>query len=308
MSLAKVQTMLNRNAIKLMLRGVREIAAKHPRPIVGTIILTDICNLACEHCATYGLRKEMYSYRDISREMHTLYRAGVRVLFFSGGETMLWRDGDKTVRDLVNEARQIGFPLVNFVTNGTLDFDTPAADLILLSIDGVRETHDRIRGVTFDRIMANVAQAKGSNICLYMAINALNYTEVKQVADIARNTPNIRSISFNFHTPYPGTEHIAMTREQNLETGAAIKELIRAGYPVFNLASGIDAYLRGDWKRPCDQCVVSEDKVSTACGRCQLIPGLCENCGYLFAVEYSLLFNGDPVAIAEMVRTYPRYA
>ena len=37
-----------------------------------------------------------------------------RILFFCGGETFLWRDGDKTLRDLVIDAKKMGF-FSNFV-------------------------------------------------------------------------------------------------------------------------------------------------------------------------------------------------
>lgn len=41
------------------------------------------------------------------------------------------------------------------------------------------------------------------------------------------------------------------------------------------------------WKRPCYQCVVSENNKRYICGRCVEVEGLCHECGYLFAVEFS---------------------
>jgi MoaA/NifB/PqqE/SkfB family radical SAM enzyme len=61
----------------------------------------------------------MHPYDKIQGEMLQLYRMGIRILFFCGGETFLWRDGEKTLRDLVIEAKKIGFLIVNVVTNGT---------------------------------------------------------------------------------------------------------------------------------------------------------------------------------------------
>ena len=52
--------------------------------------------------------------------MQWLYAEGVRILFFYGGEPFLWRNQGHTLRDLVIEAKQIGFLLVNVVTNGTI--------------------------------------------------------------------------------------------------------------------------------------------------------------------------------------------
>ena len=41
--------------------------------------------------------------------MKQLYDMGIRILFFCGGETFLWEDSGKTLRDLVIEAKQMGF-------------------------------------------------------------------------------------------------------------------------------------------------------------------------------------------------------
>ncbi|MDD5301703.1 MAG: radical SAM protein [Elusimicrobia bacterium] len=299
--------MKTRTLASLVIRGVREIFWPSGRPLVGTIILTDFCNLSCAHCATSNHRQEHHSYDEVSREIRALYDLGVRILFFSGGETMLWRHSGRTVRDLVREAKAMGFPIVNFVTNGTVDFDTPEASLILLSLDGTKPTHDDIRGVSYDRIMENLKRVTASNVCAYVALNSRNYLEIPRIAELVKAHPKLKSMSFNFHTPYPGTEGLAMSRGQKEHAAREIKTLIGKGYPIFNLSSCIDSYLDGTWSRPCAQCVVSEDNARTTCGRCSKIAGLCKECGYLFAVEYSKLFAGDLRVIFEMLRTYPRY-
>ena len=71
--------------------------------------------------------------------MQQIYDMGVRILFFCGGETFLWKDGERTLRDLVIEAKSMGFLIVNVVTNGTFPIDLPEADLILLSLDGDKQ-------------------------------------------------------------------------------------------------------------------------------------------------------------------------
>ena len=43
--------------------------------------------------------------------MLKLYEEGVRILFFCGGETLLWKDKGKNAKDLIKEAKEIGFEL-----------------------------------------------------------------------------------------------------------------------------------------------------------------------------------------------------
>ena len=118
--------------------GLRTILFRREDPILGTVILTDQCNLTCKHCSVNNLRGVLYPYARVRADMETLYAMGVRILFFCGGETFLWRDGTRTLRDLVREAKAMGFLIVNVVTNGTFPIDLPEADLILLSLDGDR--------------------------------------------------------------------------------------------------------------------------------------------------------------------------
>ena len=171
--------------------GINTIVFRKQDPIVGTVIVTDACNLHCRHCSVNNLSSRYYPYRQIRKEMKQLYHMGVRILFFCGGETFLWEDSGKRVRDLVVEAKQMGFLIVNVVTNGTFPIDLPEADLILLSLDGDRKRHNQIRGDTYDLILNNVRHATADNICFYMAINQINK---HTIADVCQ-TANIRRMS-----------------------------------------------------------------------------------------------------------------
>lgn len=287
--------------------GFATMLLKRKKPILGTIILTDQCNLSCKHCAVNNISSILYPYKQIKQEMQILYRQGIRILFFCGGETFLWRDGNITLRDLVSEAKNMGFLIVNVVTNGTYTLNLPEADLILLSLDGGRENHNGIRGDTFDLIMHNIQNSASHNICLYMAINKVNKNDIPVVCEIARQQENIKAVSFNFHTPYLGTESLSLSPEEKKKCLDQISDLISQKYPVFNLQTAFPYILNNSFPTPCRQCVVMENGKQSVCGRCVDIPGLCEQCGYFFAAEYSLIFNGNLKIAMDMLRTYLKY-
>lgn len=217
--------------------GMKTILFKQRTPILGTVIVTDQCNLKCRHCSVNNITAVIHPYQQIRNEMQQLYDRGVRILFFCGGETFLWRDGERTLRDLVVEAKEMGFLIVNVVTNGTFPLQLPEADLILLSLDGDRERHNTIRGDTYDTIMENVKHAATDNICFYMAINQINQDAVRDVCIAARDTKNVRAVSFNFHTPYPDTRELALSKKEKMKCCETITEMMREGVPVFNLKS-----------------------------------------------------------------------
>ena len=287
--------------------GVRSILFRKKEPILGTIILTDKCNLHCRHCSVNNITAVIHPYRQIREEMRQLYGMGIRILFFCGGETFLWADSGKTLRDLVIEAKGMGFLIVNVVTNGTFPLELPEADLILLSLDGDRERHNAIRGNTYDLIFENIRHAPADNICFYMAVNQINKESIRDVCIAARDTKHVRAVSFNFHTPYPDTKDLALSQEEKADCCQTILEMMDQGAPVFNLKSAFPYLIDNSFPTPCHQCVVMENGKLSTCGRCIEIPGLCERCGYFFVAEYTLLFQGNFQVILEMLRTYLRY-
>ncbi len=287
--------------------GIKTVLFRKKDPILGTIILTDKCNLKCRHCSVNNITAVVHPYKQIKQEMTLLYKMGVRILFFCGGETFLWRESGKTLRDLVIEAKQTGFLIVNTVTNGTFPIDLPEADLILLSLDGNREKHNQIRGNTYDTIMNNIQHASSDNICFYMAVNQINKNTIKDVCQKAMKLPNVRAVSFNFHTPYPDTKELALSREEKSRCCAVITQMMKKGAPVFNLKSAFPYLINNTFPTPCHQCVVMENGKLSVCGRCIDVPGLCSQCGYFFVAEYTLLFRGNVKIIWEMLRTYLKY-
>lgn len=287
--------------------GIKTILFRKKDPILGTIILTDKCNLKCKHCSVNNLTAVVHPYQQIVQEMKILYDMGIRILFFCGGETFLWKDGNKTLRDLVIDAKKMGFLIVNVVTNGTFPLDLPEADLILLSLDGDRERHNQIRGDTYDTIIENIQNATADNICFYMAINQINKDAIREVCTTARDTKNVRAVSFNFHTPYPDTKELALTRDEKARCAQVIRDMMKEGAPIFNLKSALPYLVENNFPTPCYQCVVMENGKLSTCGRCIDVPGLCEQCGYFFVAEYTLLFRGNMKIICEMLNTYLRY-
>ncbi len=117
----------------------------------------------------------------------------------------------------------------------------------------------------------------------------------------------MRAASFNFHTPYPDTEALALSVEEKQDCCNEIATLLDAGYPVFNLRSAFPYIVHNKFPVPCHQCVVMENGRLSVCGRCIDVPGLCQKCGYFFAAEYTLVFSGNVRIIADMLRTYLKY-
>ncbi len=293
--------------VKISALGLRELVLKEHRPLIGSVIVTDRCNLNCRHCSVNNIVAKDYSYKQIKSDMEMLYHKGALILFLYGGEPFIWRDQDYQIRDLVILAKEIGFPIVNIVTNGTCPIDVPEADVILVSIDGDRRRHNLIRGNIFDTVMINVDEAPTKNIIFYMAINQLNKNLIKDVGEMTKEHDNVIGVAFNFHTPYPGSEALSLTKEDKQECCAEIVGLMDARIPVLNLKSAFPYLIDNTFPIPCHQCAVMENGKLWTCGRCIDEPGLCEQCGYFFAAEFALVFDFKVKVIIDMLITYLKY-
>lgn len=263
------------------------------RPLQTVLFLSDRCNLRCKHCAVYA-RKEPVSktYAQVEAELRGAYARGSRFVDFEGGEPFLWRDGDRTVNDLCDLARKIGFFTTTITTNAQLPFPNSHAHSIWVSMDGVGAYHDEIRGAgAFDKLARNVAACGHPHLSVNMVVNKLNYTQIKAAADYARQNPAIEQISFNFHTPYEGTEHLYIDdwdlRVRLLDEIIALK---KAGYPIMNSVSGLKRMKNLDFKKACwvSEFIMVDGTLLTECpGK---VSGVCDRCGFCMAGEmYSVL-------------------
>jgi len=138
-------------------------------PFVMEFILyiTNRCNLACEMCSQYGENFKENAPKEMSlSEWDNFFQSISDVnpkpkLILLGGEPLLYKNFD----ELIKLIKKYDFPL-HIVTNGTLldkHFDVlyNSSATITLSIDGLEDKHDKIRGTkgTFRKIINNIIEA-----------------------------------------------------------------------------------------------------------------------------------------------------
>ncbi len=80
-------------------------ALRSAGPFICGIAITDHCNLSCRGCHVSNTGMGDMPFADVVARLKSAYARGCREAYFTGGEPMLWRDGDLTVEDLIVEAR-----------------------------------------------------------------------------------------------------------------------------------------------------------------------------------------------------------
>jgi heme d1 biosynthesis radical SAM protein NirJ len=180
---------------------MHEIASPQPlgpdRQPPGPVVIWNLirrCNLKCKHC--YSISGDVnfpgeLTTAEVFKVMDDLKAFRVPVLILSGGEPMLRSD----IFEISKQAKQLGF-YVGLSTNGTLitkdnvgSIADVGYDYVGISIDGLRETHDRFRQRDggFDEAMAGIELCRANGIKVGMRFTATmdNAHELPALLDIA---------------------------------------------------------------------------------------------------------------------------
>ena len=277
------------------LRKLEYHLLRRRRPLLAGFKITHRCNLRCRACPFWRKDPIQMSYELAIATLRRLRRLGVRLLIIEGGEPFLWRDGDHILEDVVSEARRL-FSCTAVVTNGTFPIRT-GADVVWVSIDGLRETHNLNRGPCFDRVIANIRASEHPKILANVTINSLNWREIPALMEFLSEL--VRGITIQFYYPYQGTENLGLTREQRLWVLDRLVELKRKGYPILSSYATLRALRDNSW-RCHDWLISSADPDGTIHVGCYL-KGRdvinCEACGFAAHTEMSLAFELVPEAV-----------
>ena len=269
------------------------------QPLQSVIFISDRCNLSCKHCSVYNHKAPLTkSYEQIRQELEYCYSLGSRFVDFEGGEPFLWEDQGRRVDDLCELAHKIGFFSCTITTNAQLPFPNSKADSIWVSLDGVGEYHEKVRGKgTFERLERNVAACGHPALSANMAINILNVDSVEAAIKYVKDSPYFQQISLNFHTPFPGTESLALSPEKRKEVIDLIISYKKKHYPIMNSISGLK-YMRDlNFKKVCwmSNFIFTD---GTRCPECAgSVSGVCDKCGFCMAGEERAVMNLKPDTI-----------
>lgn len=184
--------------------------SKDKKPVVVWNI-TRRCNLNCQHCYSSSANRDYpgeLNTEEGKKLIRDLAKFGCPVILFSGGEPLLRDD----LMELVQLATDLGIRAV-ISTNGTLLTPKMAAVMkkvglsyLGISLDGMRETNDRFRGIkgAFDAAWRGIryGQDAGIKVGLRFTINRRNFRDIPKIFEFLA-TEKIPRICF-YHLVYVG--------------------------------------------------------------------------------------------------------
>lgn len=137
----------------------------YSKPQAVTMLLTNDCNLACSYCFESNKGKD-YMPKEMALDIiKATYNqvdpmAGIFTLNMFGGEPLMNWDTFKAVCDYVLEnnlkIRITATTNLTLLTDEMIDYIDELSIPVLVSVDGIKEVHDKHRCNSFDKVIENM--------------------------------------------------------------------------------------------------------------------------------------------------------
>ena len=248
--------------IKMFTRAL--MAGNPATPLYVVFFVTERCTARCGHCLL-GHWESADNELTLD-EIERWARRMSEFYFFlpTGGEPFLREDLPDIVRLFV---KHCGVLNVGIPTNGSLtEQSITAVERILaenpriafavdVSIDGIGEDHDRIRGVPglFERTVATyraldqiASRQNNFNLNVALTVSALNQDRLQEILDYLLGELRIRNINHLLVRGRPrdvSTLEVALEkyRKLNRKMESLIYDGVLGGYSGYDVADGINA-------------------------------------------------------------------
>jgi len=274
-------------------------------PVLAGYKITHQCNLRCLHCPYWKRTGAQQDFDGVVRTLETLRSMGVRILILEGGEPLLWRDGTKTIQDVITEARK-RFAAVCMTTNGTLSWGGLSLDRVWVSLDGTPAVHDAIRGKgTFEKVLTRVERDGKGQAFVSTTMNTLNAESIPELFSILRGL--VAGVTVQFHYPYDGLPDPLFIRpEARAPLVDRLIRLKREGYPVANSVRSLSEMKKDLWT--CEEKLLAnaepEGKIVHGCYLKNRGEAVCSLCGFTAHNEMALAFRGRWQSIVTGLRIF----
>ena len=208
------------------------------RPLAAHVKLTENCQAKCISCDYWKTRWHDGIKADRAVELlNEIGAAGIRSLRFTGGEPLLRTD----LFEIMRRADMRPFSEVILQTNGLLikkmhkEINASAITKVCISIDGLEETNDLIRGIDgyFDLAMQGIKLLRGKKVSIAVTLNRISAKELGRLAEVAHGVG--AEVQYNVLS-----QSIYFIKDADMESmwpeGGDVKEIAK--------------FLRDDLKRP----------------------------------------------------------
>jgi len=160
------------------------------RPLSAHVKLTENCQAKCISCDYWKSRwNDQIDTARAVKLVNEISAIGIRSLRFTGGEPLLRKD----LFHILRKANTSGLKRIIVQTNGLLlkklheEINASPITNISVSIDGLQETNDHIRGIRgyFDLALEGIRLLRNKKVAISVTLNRISAGELRQLAEVA---------------------------------------------------------------------------------------------------------------------------
>jgi MoaA/NifB/PqqE/SkfB family radical SAM enzyme len=162
------------------------------RPLAAHVKLTENCQAQCVSCDYWKTRwKDGINTNRAIALVNEIDELGIRSLRFTGGEPLIRKD----FFEIMKRSHAANFKRIIVQTNGLLlkrfheqVNDSPITN-VNVSIDGMRESNDCIRGVQgyFDLALEGIHALRNKKIGFSVTLNRISARELGELAEVTHS-------------------------------------------------------------------------------------------------------------------------
>jgi|GEM_PF-2688294 len=205
----------------------------------AVIDITDMCNLRCRHCYHRNsiASDDSVSLAEWERRFATYRDMGIVYAVLAGGEPTLRYDVMQLAEDY--------FPFISVFTNGQIKLPEEFNRRIYLSLDGMRDLNDAVRGEgTFDRAVDNYHGNK--RVIVNCILSKMNYSTPEALEEFIEfvRSMDVLGLDITFFLPQvnnPQDTAILLDDDERRAVGEVLKrEVRRADSILFDTEDAIE--------------------------------------------------------------------
>ncbi|MUM64815.1 PTO1314 family radical SAM protein [Acidianus infernus] len=229
--------------------GILRLFNRKKLPVIAGHKLLYSCNLKCKMCPFWRRKDEKLLTLEEERMMlRKLSELGVIFMGFEGGEPLLRKD----LPEILKESHERFH--TSLVTNGLLlkarfNEIKKYLDYLFVSLDGIGETHDEIRGVkgSFNKTLEGIKIAKEEvSLAISTTLTRENLDEAEKIVNLAEELDVL--VNFQVAYDYSTADKMSPEKEKLRKVLERLLYLKKEGKPIMNTKEYFEAILNSWYK------------------------------------------------------------
>ncbi len=211
-------------------------------PLGVGLKVTYRCPLDCIHCSWKNNDEDELPTEKWKELIDYSRKKGCVIALFEGGEPTARDD----LEELIKHAKNKGM-ITQVFTNAYFSLTEYNPDVFWVSVDGVGDKHDEIRGKgAFQRLLVNIEPIQNNRIVTWTTVSKKNMHNLEEICEFFSD--KVGGMMFHFFYPYEDVKDYSLTPDEREEVGRTLLKL-RSRYEIItpdsflkNLKKGYDVY------------------------------------------------------------------